>query len=437
MNDPQPFNIPTPEITPSLGNASPPLHRRQSGTQTILQDELKGSFDFFLRFTNLNPGSQGFGLTVDSTKTPHIASIASVGFALSAWIIAVERGYMSRPQALDITRQTLYTLLHHTSHHHGFFAHFLDMTSGVRLRKCEYSTIDTALCLNGVITAAAYFHDAAVSDLAQQLLDRVDWPFIIFEKDGQTLFRMAYNPDQGGDYVDGEPGYIYQWHMAAEQKMMYLQAAAQIAPDVAYKLYQGFSRDIGIYNGQPLIINPGGNLFAYQFSEAWLDTAHYLDPDGIDWFKNTQLATQANRAFCLEHATEFKTYHANSWGATAGDSPWGYDVSGATPALHPPTPNGTVSIYGALSSLPFTPDLALEMMHYLYEHHPQTWGPYGFYDAYNLDVSPAWYSHSLYGINKGCSLLMIENHLTGLIWDIYTNSPLIQKSLGVLGFTRR
>ncbi|MEI2610247.1 MAG: glucoamylase family protein [Candidatus Promineifilaceae bacterium] len=437
MNDPQPFNIPTPEITPSLGNASPPLHRRQSGTQTILQDELKGSFDFFLRFTNLNPGSQGFGLTVDSTKTPHIASIASVGFALSAWIIAVERGYMSRPQALDITRQTLYTLLHHTSHHHGFFAHFLDMTSGVRLRKCEYSTIDTALCLNGVITAAAYFHDAAVSDLAQQLLDRVDWEFIIFERYGQTLFHMAYNPDIDGDYVADQPGFISQWDMAAEQKMMYLQAAARLHPTLARQLYHGFSRDIGYHEGQQIIFNPGGNLFAYQFNKAWFDAARYLDPDGIDWFNNTRLATLANRAFCIENAAVFRTYHANSWGASCGDSPWGYDVSGSTPSFYKPKPNGTVSIYSALSSLPFTPDLALEMMHYLYEHHPQTWGPYGFYDAYNLDVSPAWYSHSLYGINKGCSLLMIENHLTGLIWDIYTNSPLIQKSLGVLGFTRR
>lgn len=423
-------------LGPLPGPATTP-HHTSVDTQTILQNELKGSFDFFLHFTNLKPGSPGFGLTVDSTKTPHIASIAAVGFTLSAWVIAVERGFMSRPQALDITRQTLDTLLHHTSHHHGFFAHFLDMTSGVRLRKCEYSTIDTALCLNGVITAAAYFQDPTVSDLAQQLLDRVDWEFIIFERNGQPLFHMAYNPDVDGDYVADQPGFISQWDMAAEQKMMYLQAAACLPPTLARQLYHGFSRDIGYHEGQQIIFNPGGNLFAYQFSKAWFDAAHYLDPDGIDWFHNTRLATLANRAFCIENASVFRTYHANSWGASCGDSPWGYDVSGSTPCSQKPNPNGTVSIYSALSSLPFTPDLALAMMHYLFEHHPQTWGPYGFYDAYNLDVSPAWYSHSLYGINKGCSMLMIENHLTGLIWDVYTNSPLIQKSLDVLGFTRR
>ena len=93
-------------------------------THTILHNELKGSFDFFVNFTNLDPASPGFGLTVDSTKTPEVASIASVGFTLSAWVIAVERGFMLRQQALDITRQTLHTLLHHASHHHGFFAHF-------------------------------------------------------------------------------------------------------------------------------------------------------------------------------------------------------------------------------------------------------------------------------------------------------------------------
>ncbi len=405
--------------------------------QNLLENELKGSFNFFRHFTNLNPASNGFGLTVDSTKTPHIASIASVGFTLSAWVIAVERGYMTRQEALDITRQTLHTLLHHASHHRGFFAHFLDMESGARIKKCEFSTIDTALCLNGVITAAAYFHDPEISELSQQLLDRVDWNFIIFEKDDKTLFRMAYNPDKGGDYVTGEPGYIYQWHMAAEQKMMYLQAAAQIEPTIAQKLYQGFSRDLGDYEGQKIIVNPGGNLFAYQFSEAWLDTENYLDPNGVDWFNNTRLATLANRSFCLEHANKFKTYHVNSWGASAGDSPWGYDVSGATPSLHPPTPNGTVSIYSALSSLPFAPELTIDMVQYLYQNHPHTWGPYGFFDSYNLDVSPPWYSQSLYGIDKGCSMIMIENYLSRLIWETYTNSPTIQKSLGVLGFTRR
>ncbi len=405
--------------------------------QKVLYNELKGSVDFFLDFTNLKPNSQGFGLTVDSTKDPTVASIASTGFALTAWVIAAERGFIPRQQAREITKKTLQTLLTQVSHHRGFFAHFVDMETGTRHWKCEYSTIDTALCLNGVITAAAYFRDAEIEQLAHHLLERVDWPFIIFEKGGTTLFRMAYNPDKGGDYVTGEPGFIYQWEMAAEQKMMYLQAAGHIEPTLARKLYQGFSRDIGIYEGQEIIINPGGNLFAYQFSEAWLDTENYLDPNGVDWFNNTRLAALANRHFCLEHADQFKTYHRNSWGASAGDSPWGYDVSGATPARHSPTPNGTVSIYGALSALPFIPDLTLEMIQYLYQNHPQTWGRYGFFDAYNLDVSPPWYSHSLYGIDKGCSMLMVENYLSRLVWETYTNSPYIQKALAILGFKKK
>ena len=402
----------------------------------ILLDEIKGSIDFFLDFTNLKPGSRGFGLTVDSTKDLQTASIASVGFALTAWVIADSRGYISAERAVEIIKGTLYTLLHHVSHHRGFFAHFVDMESGERIGKCEYSTIDTALCLNGVITAAAYFQDAEIEQLAQQILNRVDWNFIVFEKDGKTLFRMAYNPDRDGDYVHGDPGYIHQWDMAAEQKMMYLQAATQIDPDVARKLYQGFSRDIGYYNGQPVIVNPDGNLFAYQFSEAWLDTESYLDPDGVDWFNNTRLASLANRSFCMEHSKEFKTYHANSWGASAGDSPWGYDVSGATPSLRKPKPNGTVSIYGALAALPFIPEPTTEMIRYLYDEHPGTWGKYGFFDSYNLAVDPPWYSQSLYGIDKGCSMIMIENHLSGLIWNTYTNDPMIQKALSVLGFKR-
>jgi hypothetical protein len=403
----------------------------------ILQDEIKGSFDFFYRHTNLDPTSKGYGLTVDSIKKPHVSSIASVGFALTAWVIGTERRYISPQIGKEITTRTLDTLLNHASHFRGFFAHFLDMQSAEKYRKCEFSTIDTALCLNGVITAAAYFDDTEITQKAHQLLERIDWNFIVFEENGKTLFRMAYNPETRGDYVRGEPGFIYKWHMAAEQKMMYLQAASHVDPSVARALYQGFSRDKGIYNGHEIIINPGGNLFAYQFTEAWFDSARYLDPDGVDWFENTRLAALANRSFCIEHSGKFKTYHENSWGASAGDSPWGYDVSGSTPSLHKPKPNGTVSIYSAVSSLPFIPSETIELICYLVEKHPQTWGPYGFYDSYNLDVSPPWFSNNLIGIDKGCSMIMIENYLTRLIWETYTGSPVIQNALTILGFCKR
>lgn len=404
----------------------------------VLLQELKGSVDFFVKFTNQDKNSPGYGLTVDSTKKPNIASIASTGFALSAWVIASERGFLTREQALELTRGTLITLLQNVPHHHGFFVHFLDIQTAARHRCCEYSTIDTALCLNGVITAAAYFQDPEISDLSQQLLERTDWQYLVFEDNGKTLFHMAYNPDCHGDYVHGDPGFISQWDMAAEQKMMYLQAAGQLDPELARRIYAGFERETGEFEGQPVIINPGGNLFAYHFTEAWLDCKHYLDPDGIDWFENSRLAALANRQFCIDHAHQYKTYHANSWGLSSGDCPRGYDVFGSTPCRGAyPHHNGTVHIYSAISCLPFITDQTLDLIRYLDQQQPRTWGPYGFYDAYNPDVDPPWYSQSYYGINKGCSMLMIENYLSGLIWNTYTQSPQVQHALQVLNFTHR
>jgi hypothetical protein len=403
--------------------------------ETLVERELRGSVEFFLNHTNRKPDSRGFGLTVDSTKRLTVASIASTGFALTAWVIAAERGWLDRSEAREITRQTLHTLCYSAAHHRGFFAHFVLIESGERFKACEYSTIDTALCLNGVLTAAGYFHeDHQIGELSMELLERVDWGWLVFEREGQALFHMAYNTDPRGDYVNGQPGFISQWDMAAEQKMMYLQAAPRLEPALALRLYQGFRRDTGYYEGQPVILNPGGNLFAYQFSEAWLDTARYLDVNEVDWFENTRRAALANRAFCIENSVCFKTYHANSWGLSAGDSPKGYRVFGSPPCLGKPEHDGTVSIYAAIACMPYLPEPTLDLMQYLARDHPRTWGKYGFYDAYNLDVSPAWYSQAVYAIDKGCSMIMVENHLSRLVWEVYTNSPYIQNALHILGF---
>jgi len=106
----------------------------------ILQKEIKGSIDFFLDFTNLDKTSLGYGLTADSTQKPDLVSIAAVGSTLTAWVIAVEHGYLTHEKALEITRGTLHTLLENAPHHRGFFAHFIDMHTAQRSKKCEYST---------------------------------------------------------------------------------------------------------------------------------------------------------------------------------------------------------------------------------------------------------------------------------------------------------
>lgn len=403
----------------------------------ILNNEVKGSFHFFSDFTNLTPGSKGYGLTSDHSKEPNVASIAATGFSLCAWVIGHRRGWLSNQDAKDRVIGTLITLRDHAAHYKGFFAHFLIRETAARYRLSEYSTIDTALCVNGIIVADQYFQDETIHTLSKEIMDRIDWAYLVFEREGKTLFRMSYNPDPEGDYVESKvPGLIHYWDMAAEQKMMYLMAADVLPEALARKLYAGFRRPKLSYKGHEVIVNPGGNLFAYHFTEAFYDTERYLDSFGTDWFRNTREAGLANRQYCLDQQKKYPGY-AKLWGLCASDGPRGYIVCGAKPSELEPFHNGTISIYSVLSSFPFTPDECETMMYELYYNHPQTWGKYGFIDALNLDTATPWFSEMVIGIDKGISMVMIENHMNRFIWDLYSAHPVIQKAYQVLRFTER
>ena len=61
-----------------------------------LFDEAEKSFNFFWETTTQNPSSAGYGLSRDRYPgNPTIASIASVGFALAAYVGGVEQGYIT------------------------------------------------------------------------------------------------------------------------------------------------------------------------------------------------------------------------------------------------------------------------------------------------------------------------------------------------------
>ncbi|MEV9348710.1 hypothetical protein AB0175_27015, partial [Klebsiella pneumoniae] len=94
----------------------------------------------------------------DRSRDDSPASIAAVGFALSVYPIAAERGFTTRENASAWALKVLRTLWNApqgpepdgNSGYHGFFYHFLDPATGVRSAppvywRSELSSIDTAL----------------------------------------------------------------------------------------------------------------------------------------------------------------------------------------------------------------------------------------------------------------------------------------------------
>src|SRR5260221_10698135 len=111
-----------------------------------LLDRLQhGAFGYFVDQTN--PVN---GLVADTSRAGSAASIAVVGFALSTYATAVERGWLEREEAATRTLVTLRFFEGSAQNsgpdatrHKGFYYHFLDLVSGKRVWRCEVSPIDT------------------------------------------------------------------------------------------------------------------------------------------------------------------------------------------------------------------------------------------------------------------------------------------------------
>lgn len=391
----------------------------------VLEWERKGCFDFFWNEVSLQAPS--YGLILDNDVDKNMASIASVGFGLAAIVIGVERGYISREQGEERAVRTLATMLSCEAHNHGFFRHFLRMDDGKQYSRCEISIIDTALFLMGALTAGEYF-GGHTSEYAQKLYERVDWTWYLNPVTNQ--FYMGYNEPAGGMFG--------AWDCYAEQFIMYFLAAASpthpVSPSVFY--------DCPLHRGQygqwkDIIHSHCGSLFVYQFSHAFLDLRGKKDRRGIDWFENSIKATMANRQYCIDMSEKYHTFHENAWGLTACTTPSGYSGAQGTPPNHNNNTHqidGTVPPCGALGSIVFTPEVSIAAAEYYYHQVPLLKGSYGFLDSYNLDADQPFYADRVIGIDKGITIVMIENYETGLIWNVLKQNKALQKAFELLEF---
>ncbi|MBP3961727.1 glucoamylase family protein [Paenibacillus lignilyticus] len=393
--------------------------------EQLLELESKRSFYFFWEEANSDKESPGFGLIVDRAPgDASMCSVASVGFGLTALMIGVEREWISRSQGYERALGTLNTLLEHAEQVNGFFYHFLDMHTAKRYRDCEVSVIDTAIALCGAIAAGEYF-GCDVRERAQQLYERIDWNWY---RDPETnQFYMGYAPERG---------FFGRWDLYAEQFMMYFLAAASPTHPVDPSMFYDFGRQYGTYgNNPPFIYTWLGSLFAFQFSHAWFDLRGRVDRDHIDWWENSVVATRVNRDYCIANQAVFRTFGPDAWGLTACDGPTGYSgrygaaPSGRDSANDQHVPDGTVPPAGAAGSIPFMPQEVISALRNYYENYPQLWGQYGFKDSYNLDVTPAWFADDVIGIDKGITLLMIENYRSGLVWNYFMKNRYVREGL--------
>lgn len=430
-------------------------------TEPFLDTVQRRTFDFFWETTN-----EENGLTPDRWPEPPFSSVAAVGYALTAYPIGVERGYVSREQARRRTRTTLeffWTASQGAASsgvagRWGFFYHFLDMESGHRYEDVELSTIDTALFLMGALTAREYFDrdDAVEADIrayADSLYRRVEWDRMQLPG---GLMGMGWTPS------DGRFDYGYEGYN--EAMLLYVLALGSPTHPIDDSAWPAFTETYNwaSFYGQPHI--NFAPLFGHQYSHVWIDFRNiqdaYMRERGIDYFENSRRAVLAQRAYAKDNPRGFVGYGGDIWGLTASDGPGdtvvtvrgrertfrGYWARGA--AKNDIRDDGTIAPTAVGGSIPFAPDVTIAALKTMWtEFSDPLVGRYGFRDAFNRTYSlqepppdggkttlQGWFDDEYLGIDQGPILVMIENHRTEMIWSLMRENPYIRRGLCRAGF---
>jgi hypothetical protein len=344
-----------------------------------------------------------------------MASIASTGFGLTALCIADHREYLPHAQIVERVKTALEWHLNSMPELHGFFYHFTDIETGERIKGVELSSIDTAILLCGVLTVGEYFQDAKIRALAQQIYERVDWPWML---NGGKAFSMGWQPESGF--------LANRWDHYCELMMIDLLAIGSPTHPIPPEYWNNFSRD-ELHYKEFNYISGNDPLFTHQYSQAWYDFRYKRDAY-TNYFTNSITATRAHKAFCLDHP---RWFNEDYWGVTASDYVGGYTAWGGPPAIGPL--DGTVVPSAAAGSLAFLPADCISVLKAMRSKWgKQAWGRYGFVDAFH--PSAGWFDPDVLGIDQGISVLMAENLRSGLVWDTFMRNRSSVEAMQRAGF---
>ena len=426
---------------------------KNSAREAELETLQRETFGYFLHETN--PAN---GLVIDKTAPNWPSSIAATGLALACYPVSVERGFMTRADAVERTLATLRFFWNSpqgpepdATGYKGFFYHFLDMQTGRRAWQCELSTVDSAFLLAGALTAGAYFDadtaaESEIRNLADALYRRADWQWA--QNGGETVTH-GWKP---------ETGFLpYRWEGYDEALLLYVLGLGSPTHPLAENSYAAWACTYRWENccGQDYLY--AGSLFIHQLSHVWIDFRGiqdaYMREKGIDYFENSRRATYAQQQYAIDNPLSFKGYGELCWGITAseGPGPETRTIDGVERQFSdyvargvPYGPDdGTLAPWAVVASLPFAPEIVFPALEYCIHQIKLTeFNAYGFKAAFNpshpgQSGNPYgyWVSPWHFGLNQGPIVLMIENYRSGMLWRLMKGCPPIVTGLRRAGFS--
>jgi hypothetical protein len=424
-----------------------------SGDIQMLKNLQSQTFSYFL--TYLNPEN---GLIADKSDPTSHSSIAVVGLGITSYLVGIERNLISREDAVS----KILTILHffHDGHqgtesdamgYKGFYYHFLYMNTGKRAWESELSTIDTAIFIAGVLTAANYFRgdnkeEKEIRNLSESLYRRIDWQWAL---NGRTEICHGWKPESG--FLD------HYWDQEySEAIILYVLAIGSPTFAIDPVGYHNWTSTFKWNNIDGIEYIQAGPLFIHQMSHLWLDFKGIQDDLNkkykIDYFENSRRATYIQQQYAIKNPLNFKYYGENNWGFTASDGPGPavimidgtmkifYDYIARGAPFGPD--DGTISPWAVVASLPFAPEIVLNTVHHAIQRlKEKNTVDKGFDASFNTIYQKAgaeengWVSPWKFGLNEGPMVIMIENFRSQLIWNIIKKCVYITDGLRRAGFT--
>lgn len=375
------------------------------------------------------------GLARERNTSGDVVTSGGSGFGIMAIPVGINRNFITRAQGLA-RMQTIVAFFKNTAVKvKGAFPHWLNGSTGAIVPFSATDNgadlVETSYLVMGLLTARQYFNGADPAETTLRndintICNNVEWDW--FRQGGQQVLYWHYSATNG--WAMNMP--VRGWN---ECLITYVLAASSSTHGIPASVYNSGWKGGGqyingnTYYGYTLPLGPslGGPLFFSHYSFLGINPTGLTDVSA-NYTTQTKNHTLINYNYCKANPAGYFGYSDSVWGLTASDIENGYTAS---------SPTNDVSVIAptaALSSMPFTPNESMAALKfYYYVLGDKLWKEYGFVDAFSLHNT--WFASSFLAIDQGPILLMIENHRSRLLWNLFTSCPEVKTGMQSLGFT--